>query len=186
MQKGEKKMTKIGISLMLAAALFWLTAMAPGSPSGSDKKPYSPTEIDKLDKQKAPDFTLKDLKGNAVTLSALRGKVVLLNFWATWCPPCVAEMPELNKLHKKMGPRGLEIVAVSTDSSVGYPRDFVGKHNIEFTVLYDEDHTASRLYKVFSMPTTFLIDKRGVIVEKFFGDYEWADPDMMKKIEKLL
>ncbi|MDA8432453.1 MAG: TlpA disulfide reductase family protein, partial [Nitrospiraceae bacterium] len=110
-------MTKIGIALTLAAAFFWLTAMAPGSPSGSDKRP-SPGEIEKLDKQKAPDFTLKDLRGNHVTLSSLKGKVVLLNFWATWCPPCVAEMPELNKLYRKMASRGLEIVAVSTDSSV--------------------------------------------------------------------
>jgi peroxiredoxin len=179
-------MTKIGLSLMLAAAFFWLTAMAPGSPSGSDKSPYSPTEIEKLDKQKAPDFTLKDLKGNPVTLSSLKGKVVLLNFWATWCPPCVAEMPQLNKLHKKMGSQGLEIVAVSTDSLIEYPRDFVSKNNIAFRVLYDEEHTVARLFKVFSMPTTFLIDKRGVIVEKFFGDYEWADADMVKKIEKLL
>lgn len=179
-------MTKIGISLMLAAAFFWLAAMAPGSPSGSDKKPYSPTEIDKLDKQKAPDFTLKDLKGNSVTLSSLKGKVVLLNFWATWCPPCVAEMPEFNKLHRKMGPRGLEIVSVSTDNSISYTKDFVSKHNIEFRVLYDENRTVTKLYKVFSMPTTFLIDKNGVIVEKFFGDYEWADSDMLKKIEKLL
>ncbi len=179
-------MTKTGISVLLAASFLWLTAMAPSAPSGSNGKSYSPTEIDKLDKQMAPDFTLKDLKGNAVTLSSLKGKVVLLNFWATWCPPCVAEMPELNKLHKKMGPRGLEIVAVSTDNSISYARDYVSKHNIEFKVLYDENRTATRLYKVFSMPTTFLIDKHGVIVEKFFGDYEWADSDMMKKIEKLL
>ncbi len=178
-------MTKIGIALTLAAAFFWLTAMAPGSPSGSDKRP-SPGEIEKLDKQKAPDFTLKDLRGNHVTLSSLKGKVVLLNFWATWCPPCVAEMPELNKLYRKMASRGLEIVAVSTDSSVESPMEFVKKNNIAFTVLYDETHAATRLYKVFSMPTTFLIDKHGVVVEKFFGDYEWADADMVKKIEKLL
>jgi peroxiredoxin len=179
-------MTKLGISLVLAAMFFWLTAMGPGSTSGDEKRPYSPNEINKLDRQKAPDFTLKDLKGNPVTLSSLRGKVVLLNFWATWCPPCVAEMPQLNQLYKKMGPRGLEIVAVSTDSSIGYPRDFVSKNNIAFRVLYDEDRSAVRLYKVFSMPTTFLLDKNGVIVEKFFGDYEWADPDIMKKIEHLL
>jgi peroxiredoxin len=178
-------MTKIGTAFALATVFFWLTAMAPSSQSG-DRNPYSPKEIDKLDKQKAPDFTLKDLKGNTVTLSALKGKVVLLNFWATWCPPCVAEMPQLNKLYKKLGPRGLHIVAVSTDNSIGYVKDFVSKNAIDFTVLYDERRTTTRSYKVFSMPTTFLIDKNGFIVEKFFGDYEWADSDMLKKIEKLL
>ncbi len=180
------RMLKIGMSLMLTAAFLGLTAMAPGSPSGSDRNPYSPGEIDKLDRQKAPDFKLKDLKGDTFTLSGLKGKVVLLNFWATWCPPCVAEMPQLNKLYKKLGPRGLHVVAISTDNSIEYPRDFVSKNRIDFTVLYDENRAATRSYKVFSMPTTFLIDKQGIIVEKFFGDYEWADPDMMKKIEKLL
>jgi peroxiredoxin len=179
-------MLKTGMSLMLAAVFFLLTAMAPSTPSGGDRQPYSPREIDRLDRQKAPDFRLKDLRGNTFTLSALKGKVVLLNFWATWCPPCVAEMPELNKLHKKLGPRGLQIVAVSTDNSITYPRDFVSKNAIDFTVLYDESRAVTRSYKVFSMPTTFLIDKHGTIVEKFFGDYEWADSDMVKKIEKLL
>ncbi|MDA8106701.1 MAG: TlpA disulfide reductase family protein [Nitrospiraceae bacterium] len=176
-------MTKIGTAFVVAAAFLWLTAMAPNSQSGG---PYSPKEIDKLDRQKAPDFALKDLRGNTVRLSGLKGKVVLLNFWATWCPPCVAEMPQLNKLYKKLGPRGLHVVAVSTDNSIGYPREFVSKNGIDFTVLYDENRTVTRSYKVFSMPTTFLIDKNGIIIEKFFGDYEWADTDMMKKIEKLL
>ena len=171
---------------MLAASFFWLTAMAPSSPSGSDKRPYSPSEIEKLNAQKAPEFTLKDLKGNPVALSSMKGKVVLLNFWATWCPPCVAEMPELNKLYKKLASRGLEIIAVSTDSSITSPKEFVSKNDIQFKVLYDDARATARLYKVFSMPTTFLIDRRGVIVEKFFGDYEWADDDMVKKIEKLL
>ena len=178
-------MKKIGTAFVLATAFFWLTAMAPSSQSG-DRTPYSPKEIDRLDRQKAPDFTLKDLRGNTFTLSALKGKVVLLNFWATWCPPCIAEMPQLNKLHKKLGPRGLHVVAVSTDNSIGYPRDFVSKNGIGFTVLYDENRTVTRSYKVFSMPTTFLIDKNGIIIEKFFGDYEWADSVMVNKIEKLL
>jgi peroxiredoxin len=163
-----------------------LTAMGTNSPSGSDKNPVSPYEIDKLDKQKAPEFSLKDLNGRTVTLASLKGKVVLLNFWATWCPPCISEMPKFNKLYKEMKGRGLEIVAISADRSESYVKDFISKNSLEFKVLYDADRSVVKSYKVFSMPTTFLIDKNGIIIEKFFGEYEWTDQEIKQKIEKLL
>lgn len=164
----------------------FLTAMGATPPAGSGKNPVSPSEIDRLEKNKAPDFSLKDLNGKHVTLSSLKGKVVLLNFWATWCPPCISEMPVFNRLYKEMRGRGLEVVAISADRSEGYLRDYTSKHNLDFRVLYDESREVVKLYKVFSMPTTFLIDKNGVIVEKFFGEYDWTDQEIKKKIEKLL
>ncbi|HSB30431.1 MAG TPA: TlpA disulfide reductase family protein [Candidatus Sulfobium mesophilum] len=154
--------------------------------AGTDTKPVSPSEIEKLDKNRAPEFSLKDLSGRPVTLSSLKGKVVLLNFWATWCPPCISEMPVFNKLYKEMRGRGLEIVAISADRSESYVRDFVSKHSLDLRVLFDADRSVTKQYKVFSMPTTFLIDKNGVIVEKFFGEYDWTDQEIKKKIEKLL
>lgn len=172
--------------LLLSIFCFvYLTAMGPNSCAGGEKKPPSPFEIDRLEKDRAPDFSLNDLGGTPVTLSSLRGKVVLLNFWATWCPPCISEMSVLNKLYRELRYRGLEIVAISADRSEGYLRDYIGRHGLDFKVLYDEGRTVVKQYKVFSMPTTFLIDKNGVIVEKFFGEYDWTDQEIKKKIEKL-
>lgn len=164
----------------LIVAFILLTAMGAYSPADSGRR----TPADK--REKAADFSLKDISGRTVSLSAMRGKVVILNFWATWCPPCVAEMPSLNKLYGHMKSRGLEVVAVSIDRSADDVKEFIGKKGFTFTVLVDDGRSIARRYKVFSTPTTFLIDKNGNIVERFFGDYDWQDGEIRAKIEKLL
>jgi peroxiredoxin len=137
--------------------------------------------------QKAPDFTLKDIAGNSISLSSYKGKTILLNFWASWCPPCRAEMPSMNKLNDLLKKRGLVILAVSTDKSVFDVKNYLKENPVNFTVLIDYNLNVSRnLYKVFMMPTTFLIDKRGIIVRKYFGEQDWADPDMIMEIEGFL
>lgn len=151
-----------------------------------DDGQLSPFEIDKLEKTKAPDFTLKNLNGKDVSLSSLKGRVVLLNFFATWCPPCIIEMPSFNRLYNEMKSRGLEVVAVSTDRSIGDVKDYANKKGLNFQILFDGGRAVTRLYKVFSMPTTFLIDRNGIILEKFFGEYDWTDTEIKKKLEKLL
>lgn len=145
-----------------------------------------PSSAGAAEKQKAPDFSLKDPGGKTVALSSSKGKVVLLNFWATWCPSCVSEMPSLNKLYGEMKSRGLEIIAVSTDRSAIGVRDFREEHGLAFPVLMDEDREVTGLYHVFSLPTSFLINRKGYIVEKFFGAYDWTGQEMKEKIEKLL
>lgn len=186
-QKNEVPGDMAGVKKLFfcISCFIFMTAMGMSVSAGNEKRPVSPSEIEKLEKNKAPDFSLKDLSGRPVTLSSLKGKVVLLNFWATWCPPCISEMPVFNKLYKEMRPRGLEIVAISADRSEGYVRDFASKHSLDFKVIYDESRDVVKRYKVFSMPTTFLIDKNGIIVEKFFGEYDWTDQEIKKKIEKL-
>jgi peroxiredoxin len=150
-------------------------------------QPPSPYAVEKLSGQKASDFTLKDINGNPVSLSSFKGKVVLLNFWATWCPPCRAEIPSMNKLQQMLKNKGLVILAVSTDRAVVDVKDFLKKNPVAFTVVVDYNLSVSRsLYKVFMMPTTFLIDKKGVIVEKYFGEQDWTDPEIIKEIEALL
>lgn len=150
-------------------------------------QPPPPFAANKLQGQRAPDFTLKDINGNAVTLSSFKGKVVLLNFWATWCPPCRDEMPSMNKLHHLLKDRGLVILAVSTDRAVVDVRNFLKNYPVDFTVVVDYNLNVSRpVYKVFMVPTTFLIDKRGIIVDKYFGERNWTDPEIIKEIEALL
>jgi peroxiredoxin len=173
----ETLIMKSAKKISLVVAFILLTAMGAYSPADSGKG----TAI-----EKAPDFSLKDLGGGMVSLTSMRGKVLLLNFWATWCPPCVSEMPSLNKLYQELRPRGFEVVAVSLDKSADGVREYVSKRGFKFLVLIDESNTVSRRYKVFSTPTTFLIDRQGNIVERFYGEYDWQDRDIRTKIEKLL
>jgi peroxiredoxin len=156
-------------------------------PSVAFCQPPSPFAIDKMIGQKAPDFTLKDLNGNNISLSTFKGKVILLNFWASWCPPCRAEMPSMNKLNELLKKKGFVVIAVSTDRSVFDVKDYLSKNPVNFTVLIDYNLNVSRnLYKVFMMPTTFLIDRKGIIVKRYFGEQDWSDPDMIKEIEEIL
>ncbi|NOX19787.1 MAG: TlpA family protein disulfide reductase [Nitrospirae bacterium] len=144
----------------------------------------SPWDIDALVGTFAPDFTLQDLKGNKVSLIDFRGKVVLLNFWATWCPPCREEIPSLNKLMSQYQDKGLVIIGVSSDSSYKRLKAFARKYKINFIVLHDATITVTRKYKVFSLPTTFLINKRGRIVQKFIGAYDWTSAEVIDLIKK--
>ena len=144
----------------------------------------SPFAVEKLEGRKAPDFTLKDINGNPVSLSSFKGKTVLLNFWATWCPPCRAEMSSMDKLSQMLKNKGLVILSVSTDRAVTDVKDYLKKYPVSFSVVVDYNLNVSRsLYKVFMVPTTFLIDKRGIIVEKYFGEQDWTDPALIKEIE---
>ena len=168
------------------SSLFLLIAMGPTPSAGPGRDTATAAGAEKNSVSKAPDFTLKDVHGRALSLSSLKGKVVLINFWATWCPPCKAEMPSMNKLYHDLRAQGFEVIAVSTDTSLSTIKDFLAENRLDFPVLFDEDKTVTRQYHVFSMPTTFLVDRNGMIVEKFYGEEDWADPAVRKKIEKLL
>lgn len=135
----------------------------------------------------APDFALKDISGKKVSLSGYRGKVVLLNFWATWCGSCKAEMPSLNNLYLELGSKGLAVLAVTIDTSEDTVRSFVADRKLAFTVLMDkEKEVYFDSYAVMGLPTTFLIDKKGNIVEKIIGEREWDAPQMKEKILRLI
>ena len=119
----------------------------------------------------APDFQLMDLDGNSVRLADLRGKAVLLNFWATWCPPCKIEMPWFVDLQKQYGPQGLQIVGVAMDE--GNAHDAVAKFakdmGLNYTVLLGNDKVADQYGGVDALPTTFVIGRDGTIVTRVFG-----------------
>jgi peroxiredoxin len=147
----------------------------------------SPYAIESLSGQKAPDFTLKDLDGKSVTLASHRGKVVILVFWASWCPPCKDELQSLNKLYGMYKNKGLVILAVSSDRSLSTVKDFIAQNPVTYPILFDEKLSISRdLYKAFMVPTTFVIDRRGTIFRKHFGEQDWTKPTLVKEIDTLL
>ncbi|MBA4348667.1 MAG: hypothetical protein C0415_01575 [Thermodesulfovibrio sp.] len=155
--------------------------------TGAYAEPPSPYAIEKLSGQKAPDFTLKDLNGNDVSLFSFKGKVMILNFWGTWCPPCKEELLSLDRLDRIFKNRGLVILAVSTDTSLSTVKDFIAKNPMGLTVLFDGKQKVSKgLYKVFMQPTTFIIDKRGIIYKKYFSEQDWTKPEIAREIEGLL
>ncbi len=119
----------------------------------------------------APDFTLETLDGESVTLSDLRGKAVLVNFWATWCPPCRAEMPAFQEAYRDYEAQGFVIVAVNATSQdgIGDIDAFIEKFGLSFPVVLDKDGAVNQLYQVRSLPTSFFIDKEGVISEVVIG-----------------
>lgn len=117
----------------------------------------------------APAFTLKDLKSNEVTLESLKGKVVFLDFWATWCGPCREEFPELDALYKKYGKDGLEVVGVSVDKSESNVVDFLKKRPVSFPILTDTKGNVAEAYGLPGMPTGYIIGKDGAIRHRHMG-----------------
>lgn len=134
----------------------------------------------------APDFTLADLNGKRIRLKDLRGKVVFLNFWATWCPPCILEMPTMEKLHQEFGNKGLVILAVDFRESPEQVKAFFEKHKFTFTTLLDPEGKVFELYQAWSLPTTTIVNKRGEIVGKVMGYREWHSPDAKEFFRRLL
>lgn len=131
----------------------------------------------------APDFTVND-GTKTVQLSQLRGKPVLLNFWATWCPPCVQEVPALVGLQQQMGDK-VTILAVSMDEDADAYKNFTAKRMPGILTVRDGDHKSSALYGTFAYPESFLIDKDGKIQRKFIGAVEWNSPEMVAYLSKM-
>jgi peroxiredoxin len=135
----------------------------------------------------APDFRLMDLHGKPVSLSDYQGKVVLLNFWATWCGPCRTEMPAMEALYRSMQPKGLEILAVSVDQQgTAVTRPFQEAMGLSFPILHDEDYQIGLTYGARTLPMTFAIDRRGVIRQLIFGARDWNSPEARRGIAEVL
>ncbi|EJL40598.1 hypothetical protein BAG01nite_17260 [Brevibacillus agri] len=128
----------------------------------------------------APDFELRQLGGGKVKLSDLRGKKVIVNLWATWCPPCRAEIPDMQRFYEANKANGVVILGVNLTTTETKPEDveaFVQAYGMTFPVLLDDEKHVSGAYKAISIPTSFLIDSNGVIREKYIGpmSYEWME-----------
>lgn len=137
--------------------------------------------------QTAPDFTLNDLAGKPVSLAALRGKVVIVNFWATWCPPCRAEMPSMELLHRELADEGLVMLAINVekDGRQTVPK-FLAASPHSFPILFDEKEEIQKRYGVDKFPESYVIRKDGVIDDKVIGAIDWAHPQTIAYFRDLL
>jgi peroxiredoxin len=155
--------------------------------AGEDRKPETPNSaaFGVMTGQRAPDFTLNDLNGTPFTLSALRDKnPVLLIFWATWCPACRQSFPYFTDLQRQYGPRGLKVVSINIASNDPLPRvqRFQEEYKLPYRILYDEKTEVSRVYAVFGIPTSLIIDRDGII--QYRGTMLPANVDQL--LDKLL
>jgi peroxiredoxin len=174
-----------GLTLLwLAPVIFLLLVVLYGLLT---RPPADPADATPRLGQPLADFTFPDLEGRSVQLSALRGKVVFINIWATWCPPCVEEMPTIQRLYEQLNGRGLEVLTISIDAlgaQVAAP--FVRNYRLTFPVLLDPKGRIERLYRTGGVPESFIVDKRGRLVEKIVGPRDWAHPQMLARFERLL
>lgn len=135
----------------------------------------------------APNFMLRDLAGNVMSLYQLRGRVVLLNFWATWCGPCRVEMPAMEQLYRTLSRREFEILAVSTDpQGPAVTRPFQREMGFTFPILHDSEYRVGLTYGARTIPITFMVDRRGIVRQKIFGARDWGSPEARDLIHELM
>ncbi len=135
--------------------------------------------------QQAPDFSIKDQGGKVIKLSDYRGKLVFLNFWATWCTPCVKEMPDMETLNNTFKDRKFQMLAISVDNEWSDVNQFYKDYKLTIPNALDPGHQIARLYKVEKFPETFLIDGNGSVV-KHTWSYTWADPRVISYVDSLI
>ena len=135
----------------------------------------------------APNFTLPGLDGKMVSLSNYQGHVVLVNIWATWCPPCIDEMPSMEALYKMFKGENFEILAISIDATGAEAvAPFMKKCNLSFPALLDPAGTIKSLYQTTGVPESFIVNKQGILVEKIIGPRNWADPAAVSYLRDLI
>ena len=135
--------------------------------------------------KKAPDFALQ-LNGREIHLSDLRGQVVVLNFWATWCPPCVDETPSLNQLQQVIAPRGGIVLGISEDQDPAAYAKFLQDQNVIFPTYDDTTTKIPGTYGTSMYPETYVIGRDGRIARKIVGEQDWQDPHLIESIEAVL
>lgn len=168
-------------SLFVLIVIASLTACDPGKAVLSGKK------LSAVEKKPAPDITVSSLNGEKLKLSELKGKVVLLNFWATWCPPCREEIPSMMKLNAAMTGKKYQMVAVSLDEGgKAAIEDFFRTSGYLLPTYTDPDGKAAAAYGVTGFPESFVIDKNGIIVKKIIGPLDWSAPETITFLNDLM
>ena len=132
----------------------------------------------------APDFVVQDAD-HRVELRDFAGKIVVLNFWATWCAPCVEELPTLVQLQQQFKEKGVTVIGVSVDVDADVYHRFLKEHKIDFLTVRDPDQKANNLYGTFKFPETYIIDRHGIVRRKFIGAVDWTQPEIVSFLGKL-
>lgn len=166
-------------ALTLVMALLWAGASSAAPPTQQTLTPL-PSPIP------APDFSLRGEDGKTYRLADYRGQVVVLNFWATWCPPCRYEMPSMERAYKKVRGEKIALLAVNVGESEEQVFEFTGRYPVTFPLLLDQEGKVIRLYPVIGLPTTFIIDPRGQVTHRAVGGREWDDDRLLAQLRKLL
>ena len=177
MTSGAKK--KVAVVILIAAiGLFLLFLFAKEGSRGT--KIIHEGDL-------APEFRLQALDGSTVNLADFRGKVVMVHFWATWCPPCVEEMPMLEQLYRSLGSTDFKILAVSVDEGgAGAVAEFMQRNGLSLPALLDPGKSVAGLYGTFKFPETYILDRRGVVKYKAIGPRNWTAPANMTAIRELI
>lgn len=174
--------TRLYYVLFLIAGLCWIWYSAvPAGARSSTNIPAPQTGF------LAPDFSLRTLDGQNISLSSLRGKVVLINIWASWCPPCRAEMPAIERVYNTYKGKGLVVLAIDStvQDTLQNAQTFVSENKLSFPILIDDIGTATRLYRVQSLPTSIFVGPDGIIREIVIGG-PMAEALLISRVEKLL
>ena len=168
------RIARWSLAIALLAAAGWIVA--------TGERAAPPVE----DGAPAPEFRVARLGGGEISLAELRGNVVLVNFWATWCAPCEQEMPAIQRLYARLAPRGFELVAISVDDSAEPVAEFRDRLGLTFPIGLDPEKEAAQRYQSLRFPESFLIDREGVLVARYIGERDWDAPEYAGRIARLL
>jgi len=134
----------------------------------------------------APDFSIKTDDGRTLTRASFGGKVLILNFWATWCPPCREELPSLDALQRTLGPQGLVVLGVSVDKDEKLYRTFLERNHIAITTARDPEQKINHEYGTVQFPESYIIDRNGKVLQKIISSTNWMDERMIKSVQSML
>jgi cytochrome c biogenesis protein CcmG, thiol:disulfide interchange protein DsbE len=134
----------------------------------------------------APAFRVRGLDGGELTLAGVKGRVALVNLWASWCPPCITEMPSLERLHRRFQPEGLVVIGVSVDKEDAEARKVVVDGGLTFAIARDADGIVANAYRTTGFPETYLVDRNGVLRETFIGPVDWDSPEVVARLRSVL
>lgn len=131
----------------------------------------------------APGFSIRTDNGREITRAAFGGKVLVLNFWATWCPPCLNEIPSLNQMARTLSNKGVVVLGVSVDKNQEAYKKFLAKNKLEFLTAHDPSAEISGEYGTFKYPETYIVNAEGKVLEKLIADQNWMDPQILQRLE---
>lgn len=179
--RGETVLRYLCVILILLISLSFTA-------EGGEDEFYSRIRINPIKgNKKAPDFSLKDLNGKGVEIKQFKGKVIFLNFWATWCGPCKEEMPGMEALHQQLKEKDFVMLTISVDYEGIKPvQEFINKQRYTFPVLLDPKGETLDLFEVKGIPTTFLIDKKGKMIGKAIGPRDWKSIEVESLLNLLI